>query len=158
MASFISYGYLSLALLVCSSSILPAQELPKKESYDFRESDSYRALDEISRSKLETVVEDLSRLERALDSFMKDHDGAPPKQLEELVPKYLASLPEDPFFNPDEEIPAYLKHHHRSLDGRGYIYLYRPKGSTIKSYDPLILEPSPGAWQVRSIGLRDFPL
>ena len=28
---------------------------------------------------------------------MNDHDGAPPEKMEELVPKYIDSLPQDPF-------------------------------------------------------------
>jgi len=92
---------LYLALVVCSFDVVSAQELRKPAPYDFRDSDQYRALDETSRSRLETVVNDLEQLERALDSFMKDHDGAPPEKLEELVPKYIDSLPEDPFAAPN---------------------------------------------------------
>ncbi len=127
-----------------------AQELRKPATCDFRDSDQYRALDEMSRSRLETVVEDLAQLERALDSFMKDHEGAPPEKLEELVPKYIDRLPEDPFSNPEEKIPDYLNRHQCSLGGRGYLYLQKPNGTSIKSYDSLTFEPSQGAWQIQA--------
>ena len=149
---------LCLALLVCGFDVVAAQEIRKPATYDFRDSDQYRALDETSRSRLETVVEDLAQLERALNSFMNDHDGAPPEKMEELVPKYIDSLPQDPFANSEEKIPDYLKRHQRSLDGRGYLYLQKPGGTSIRSYVPLTFEPSPGAWQIQSIGLRTFPL
>lgn len=136
---------------------VPGQESHKPADYDFRDSDHYKALDESSRSRLETVVKDLAQLEQSLDSFMKDHDGAPPEKLEELVPVYIDRLPEDPFFNPDEKLPDYLKRHERSLDGRGYLYLRRPNGMSITSYEPLTLAPSPGAWQIQSAGLLRFP-
>lgn len=135
-----------------------APELRKSPPYNFRDSDQYRALDESSRSRLKTVVDDLAQLERALDSFMKDHDGTPPETLYQLVPKYIVRLSEDPFASPDEKIPDDLKHHQRSLDGRGYLYLQKPGGGTITSYNPLTLKPSPGAWQIQSVGLRTFPL
>ena len=67
---------LCLALLVCGFDVVAAQELRKPATYDFRDSDQYRALDETSRSRLETVVEDLARLERAINSFMNDHCAA----------------------------------------------------------------------------------
>ena len=104
----------------------------------------------MSRSRLETVVEDLAQLERALDSFMKDHEGAPPEKLEELVPKYIDRLPEDPFSNPEEKIPDYLNRHQCSLGGRGYLYLQKPNGTSIKSYDSLTFEPSQGSWQIQA--------
>jgi hypothetical protein len=149
---------LCLALVVWSFDGVAAQGIRKSPPYDFRDSHQYRALDETSRSRLKTVINDLERLERALNSFMEDHNGAPPKTLEELIPKYLASLPEDPFASPEEKIPDYLKHHQRSLDGRGYLYIQKPSGVSIKSYDPLEFSPAPGAWQIQSIGLRQFPL
>lgn len=149
-------SFITTLFLCCVQGTL-AQEKAKSNDYDFRNTDAFRNLPETSRTRLETVAKDLSRLERALDSFMDEHQGAPPERLEELVPKYLERLPEDPFFDSDEKIPDYLRAHQRSLDGRGYLYRFRPKGTMIKSYDPLELEPSPGAWEVRSIGLRDFP-
>jgi hypothetical protein len=152
---------LLVVLLVGSFTVVSAQESRKSVKsvpYDFRDTDQYRALDETSRSRLETVVDDLAKLERSLDSFMKDHDGAPPRTLEELVPKYIESLPHDPFATPEKPLPDYLKHHQTSLDGRGYLYVHKPRGRTIKSYDPIPFEPLPGAWQIQSVGLRTFPL
>lgn len=149
---------LCITLLVCGFDFVAAQEIRKRATYDFRASDQYRALDETSRSRLDDVVEDLTQLERALDAFMEDHEGAPPVKLEELVPKYIESLPLDPFAGPEEKVPDHLSRHQHSLGGRGYLYLQKPNGTSIKSYDPLILEPSPGAWQIQSIGLRTFPL
>ena len=126
-----------------------AQISRKSARYDFQDSDQYRELDETSRARLKTVVDDLGQLERALVSFMKDDDnGTPPKTLEQLVPKYIDRLPEDPFASPDEKIPDDLKHYQRSLDGRGYLYLHKPKPWT----------PPRGAWEIRSVGLRTFPL
>ena len=150
--------YLVFALGMCLFCSVHAQEPRKPTSYDFRESDQYRALDDMSRLRLEAAVNDLGRLERALDAFMKDHEGAPPIKLEELVPDYIEGLPQDPFWTVEDNIPAYLKRHQRSLDGRGYLYLQKPTGFSIKSYSPLMLEPTPGAWQIQSVGLRDFPL
>jgi hypothetical protein len=44
------------------------------------------------------------------------------------------------------------------LQGGTYLFLQKPGGTSIKSYVPLTFEPSPGAWQNQSIGLRTFPL
>lgn len=66
--------YLFFALGMCLLCSVHAQELGKPTSYDFRASDQYRALDDMSRLRFETTVEDLGRLERALDAFMKDHE------------------------------------------------------------------------------------
>lgn len=147
-----------LALVICGFDATASQELRKPSSYDFRETAQYRALDETSRSRLELVVDDLEQLEGALDAFMKEHDGAPPEKLEQLVPNYLESLPQDPFASPEESIPDDLKRHQSSLDGRGYLYRQKPGSRSIKSYGLLEFEPSLGAWQIQSVGLRTFPL
>lgn len=158
MATSTFKNCLYLALLMCSVDIASSQDLRKPAPYNFRDSDQYRALDETSRKRLEAVIIDLEQLEGALDSFMKDHNGSPPKKLEELLPRYIDRLPQDPFASPDVKIPDYLKHHQRSLDGRGYFYLQKQGSFAVKSYDPLSLEPSLGAWQIQSVGLRTFPL
>ena len=153
-----SLKYPCLLFLVCMLNPTSAQEPRKQVSYDFRASEQYRALDASARLQLEQVVKDLSQLERALDSFMKDHAGAPPQKLEELVPDYIDALPHDPFAASEQQLPEYLQRHQRSLDGRGYLYLQKPNGVSIQSYDPLTFAPSPGAWQIQSIGILNFPL
>ena len=144
-------------IALCVRSI-QAQQLRKPPAYKFRESEAFRALDQPTKKRLEQVVTDFAVLEKALNSFMDAHGGSPPKLLQDLVPKYLKKLPVDPFATKGAELSKGLKHFERSLDGRGYLYNHRPSGHVIKSYEPLELQPSPGAWDIRSVGLKDFPL
>lgn len=153
----LSWAIASLQMLILSNSLF-GQKSHKPAMYDFRESDEYRALDDLSRERLATVVADFDELEAALNAFMNDHDGDPPETLSNLVPKYMKALPRDPFANPRQAVPIWLKHHKRSLDGLGYLYLMRGKRETIESYDLLVFGTAPGAWEIVSVGLLGFPL
>jgi len=148
----------TMAVSTVAACTVAAQELPKSHIYDFRESAAYHDLDELTRKRLEKVVDDLDLIKHSLNAYMKDHSDSPPKKLEDLVPRYLKRLPVDPFSAKDTSIPKHLKHFERSLNGRGYLYCHKPSGHSIKSYHPLEFHPKPGAWDIRSIGLRKFPL
>ena len=113
------------------------------ERYDFRASEAYARLSSADKQRLEQVHRDLVLLWGALEMFADDHDEDPPGTLDELVPKYLAELPSDPFATPQtrSEQPTYS--YTPSRGGLGYRY---KKGS-----------PGNRAWIIRSVGLPDFP-
>jgi hypothetical protein len=112
-------------------------------AYDFRASDAYSRLSTSDKQRLEQVHRDLVLLWGALEMFADDHDEDPPATLDELVPKYLAALPSDPFATQQtaSEQPTY--NYSPSRGGLGYRY---KKGA-----------PGNRAWIVRSVGLPDFP-
>ncbi len=148
----------SFAVIVSGWDCPAAAQPRKPAAYDFRSSERYRELDATSRERLEKVVADFAVLEQALNAFMEDHQGAPPKTLTELVPEYVDELPVDPFAQKGVAIPDRLEHFNRSLDGRGYLYLQKPQGRLVRSGKRLEWQPSPGAWNIRSVGLPTFPL
>ena len=110
--------------------------------YDLRASDAYRQLSASDRQRLEQVHRDLVLLWGALDIYADNNNGNLPASLDELVPRYLAELPSDPFatqetasVQPNYAIP--------SKNGMGYRFR---KGS-----------PGNRAWVISSVGLTDFP-
>ncbi len=119
------------------------------ERYNFRESEAYRLLSNEDKTKLEQVHCDLTMLWGALDRYCDDHDGNPPKMLEELVPGYLKELPTDPFATratKEEKPTANMP----SKGGWGYRYRI---GSMISS--PSI--DTRRSWVLVSVGLPRFP-
>ena len=119
------------------------------EPYDFRASDAYRSLSKDDRTRLEQVHRDLMMLWGALDRYADGHDGNPPKKLDDLVPGYLAELPNDPFATEKtrKEKPT---HWTSSKGGWGYQYtkgpMYHRKG-----------QKDDRAWMISSVGLPKFP-
>lgn len=110
-------------------------------AYDYRQSDHYRQLAVSDRRKIDQVDRDLMLLERALNRYRKDHATAPPA-LSDLVPRYLKSLPRDPFATMvSVSSPELSPRFSRSLAGWGY--QYRGLGRS--------------GWVVRSVGMPKFP-
>lgn len=125
---------------------------------DFRDSKAYAELEPKQRLKLETVGRDLAVLEAALNRYMKDHEGASPMTLDALVPRYIAELPKDPFATEETAADENLGEYSPSLDGWGYRYRMRHRMAyAISSVDPLEVKSLPGSWEVRSVGLPNFP-
>jgi hypothetical protein len=150
-----SVNFNIVILLLFGAIVCNAQDA----MYDYSESTEYRALDVEEREKLDQVIKDLQSLEAAIRKHMLDHKGAAPKTLESLIPKYLPSLPRDPFFTPRKPDD----HCQKSLSGAGYLYRRRPGPKFVTSWDPLTLDPltfqpADDSWQIRSVGLPDFPL
>ena len=120
------------------------------KQYDFRASDTYRKLSTSDRQRLEQVHRDLVLLWGALDMYADQHNGHPPKTLDDLVPRFLAELPSDPFATSKtaeaHDIGAYT----RSKGGWGYRYM---------SGAPIKMEGSGDnrGWSISSVGLPDFP-
>jgi len=114
-----------------------------EERYSFRASEAYARLSTADKQRLEQVHRDLVLLWGALEMYADDHDEDPPTTLDELVPKYLAELPSDPFATQQtaSEEPTYS--YTPSRNGLGYRY---KKGA-----------PGNRAWIIRSVGLPDFP-
>lgn len=129
---------LCLALL-SFATVLTAADKP----YDFRASAAYKKLTATDRQRLEQVCRDLVMLWGALDMYCDQHDGNPPRTLDELVPRFLAELPADPFATKrtagDPEASGYT----RSKGGFGYRFRKGAPGNT--------------AWVIASVGLPDFP-
>jgi hypothetical protein len=132
--------FLSLTVL------LTAAERP----YDFRASDAYKRLSTGDRQRLEQVHRDLVLLWGALDMYADGHGGCQPRTLDELVPRYLAKLPSDPFATPqtakDNDIGAYTP----SKGGLGYRYI---SGAPVK----IAGHGDKRGWSIASVGLPDFP-
>jgi hypothetical protein len=128
-----------LIFLLLLTGLLAAAE----ERYSFRASEAYARLSTTDKQRLEQVHRDLVLLWGALEMFADDHDEDPPAALDELVPKYLAELPSDPFATQQtaSEQPTYR--YTPSKGGLGYRY---KKGA-----------PGNRAWIIRSVGLPDFP-
>lgn len=85
----------------------------------------------------------------ALDRYADDHNGNPPKTLEELVPSYLAQLPSDPFATAQSAQETSTANT-PSKDGWGYRYRI---GSMlwVEGYD------TRRSWVLASVGLPEFP-
>ena len=120
-----------------------------KEKYNFRKSEAYKQLSKEDKDKLEQVHRDLTMLWGALDRYSDDHDGNPPKKLEELVPSYLKELPSDPFATKEtsKEKPTANT---PSKDGWGYRYRI---GAMLRSSDI----DTRRSWVLVSVGLPKFP-
>jgi len=120
------------------------------KAYDFRASDSYHNLAKIDRERLEQVHRDLVLLWGALDMYADAHNGSLPKTLDDLVPRYLAELPTDPFATSrtanDRETGASTP----SKGGWGYRY---------RSGAPIRIQGAGEnrGWSISSVGLPDFP-
>ena len=143
-----------LALVLVTPSICSSEEL----EYDYRDSAEYHELSPADRAKLERVVKDLRSLETAIGKHMLDHDGDAPKTLDALLPDYVSVLPEDPFAKPDATPKKLNEHYQLSLRGRGFLYKRRAGPSIVKSWKPLTFYPSEDAWEIKSVGLENFPL
>lgn len=128
---------LVLTFLSLASSLVAAEKL-----YDFRASNAYRLLSSADRQGLEQVHRDLVLLWGALDMYADAHGGTPPATLDELVPRYLAELPSDPFATQET---AAVRTSHDTQSRNGFGYRFR-RGS-----------PGNRAWVVSSVGLADFP-
>jgi hypothetical protein len=128
-----------LILLLLLAAVLAAAA----ERYSFRTSEAYARLSAADKQRLEQVHRDLVLLWGALEMFADDHDEDPPATLDELVPKYLAELPSDPFATQQTASEAPAHSYTPSRGGFGYRY---KKGA-----------PGNRAWVVRSVGLPDFP-
>ena len=123
---------------LCLAAFLVAAE----KAYDFRASNAYHQLSAADRQKLEQVHRDLVLLWGALDMYADEHNGNLPASLDELVPRYLAELPSDPFAT-QETASVQTTYDTQSRNGMGYRFR---KGS-----------PGNRAWVISSVGLADFP-
>jgi hypothetical protein len=128
---------LLLALLSLGVSLIAA-ETP----YDFRASAAYHQLSAADKQRLEQVHGDLVLLWGALDMYADEHNGELPATLDELVPRYLAELPSDPFAT---QATATVQASHDTQSKQGMGYRFR-KGSSRNR-----------AWVIGSVGLTDFP-
>jgi hypothetical protein len=133
MKRILCFAFLAFA------GLLTAADKP----YDFQASEAYRRLSAADRQRLEQVRRDQVLLWGALDMFADEHGGNPPATLDELVPRYLAELPSDPFATPRAAGERGLVGYTPSKGGRGYCY---KRGA-----------PGNRAWVIASIGLRGFP-
>jgi hypothetical protein len=91
---------------------------------------------------LEQVRRDQVLLWGALDMFADEHGEKMPGTLDELVPRYLAELPSDPFAtvqSRNERVGSYTA----SKQGWGYRFQTGAPGNR--------------AWIIMSVGLPDFP-
>ena len=149
-------GILHLQALAVVLATFASAQADEPAAYDHRQSVEYRALDVAVRTKLNQVVQDFAAIEAAIIKFMAAHQGQPPQSLDELVPRFLAALPQDPFANSKAELPGNWQ---RSLDGKGYLYQQRPGPVFVSSWEtPIKWQQLDGAWQIKSAGLMNFPL
>jgi len=91
-------------------------------AYDFRSVPAYKRLSPEEREKLEQVHRDLALLKDAIRGYAKNHSGYPPESLDVLVPKYLRSLPKDPFATASTASRKLERGRRPSLGGWGYRY------------------------------------
>lgn len=139
----------AIAVVVLVACMLLGAGSVAGDPYDFRRSEAYGKLSSEDRARLEQVHRDLMMLWGALDRYADNHDGKPPEGLDQLVPRYLAELPRDPFATAatSAEKPEYYT---PSMGGWGYRYR---KG-------PMIAVPGGAedrSWVLSSVGLREFP-
>ena len=146
--------FIPLVLLLVASSICRSEE----SGYHFRDSADYRELSAADRTRLERVVNDLRSLETAISKYLRDHDGDAPKTLDALIPDYILALPEDPFADPGAAPKKLNEHYQLSVRGRGYLYKWRAGPSVVKSWKPLAFHPGEDTWEIKSVGLENFPL
>ncbi len=129
---------LFLTFLSLAVSLVAAEK-----PYDFRAADAYRKLPGADKQRLEQVHRDLVLLWGALDIYADEHSGNPPATLDDLVPKYLAELPSDPFATQDTASAQTTHGYTQSKKGMGYRFKQGAPGNR--------------AWVIASIGLADFP-
>jgi len=122
---------------------IPALWSAAATPYDFRGSAAYAQLSATDRQRLEQVRRDQLLLWGALDLYADEHNGALPKSLDQLVPRYLAELPTDPFATPQTESGQTSGGYTGSKGGLGYRYQAGAPGNR--------------AWIIASVGLPDFP-
>lgn len=108
--------------------------------YDFRATSAFTRLSAEQKAWLEHVNADLALLKEALQKYAKEHDGRGPKDLESLVPRYVAVLPQDPFATTSTASQEPREGVASSLGGWGYA-LYENSFFV----------------GVSSVGLPDFP-
>lgn len=137
-------------LLVLTILSLTVLVVAAERPYDFRASDAYKKLSTGDRQRLEQVHRDLVLLWGALDMYADGHGGHQPRTLDELVPRYLAELPSDPFATlqtaKDTSRGAYIP----SKGGLGYRYI---GGAPVTIAAP----GDRRGWSISSVGLADFP-
>jgi hypothetical protein len=133
MKRIICLAFLSIAAWVS------ADEKP----YDFRTSAAYEQLPVIDRQRLEQVRRDQVLLWGALDMYADEHRGGLPATLDELVPRYLAELPTDPFATQQTANAPVTPGYAQSKGGLGYRFMRGASGNR--------------AWVISSVGLPDFP-
>ncbi len=121
------------------TALLAAAENP----YDFRASAAYGQLSAADRQRLEQVRRDQLLLWGALDMYADEHNGDLPATLEQLVPRYLAELPSDPFATPGTANVQMTQGYTQSKGGLGYGFRRGAPGNR--------------AWVISSVGLPDFP-
>jgi hypothetical protein len=121
------------------AALLTAAEKP----YDFRTSVAYGRLSATDRQRLERVRRDQILLWGALDMYADEHNGDLPVTLDELVPKYLAELPSDPFATSAVASVQTTNGYTHSKEGMGYQFRRGAPGNR--------------AWVISSVGLPDFP-
>jgi hypothetical protein len=132
-------GILTSISLFAFALLLPTTRAAA-QPYDFRASPAYAQLAAADRERLEQVRRDQTFLWGALDMYADDHDNEPPESLDQLVPRYLADLPSDPFAaKTSDPVKGYTP----SKNGAGYNY---KKGGSANR-----------AWIIHSIGLPQFP-
>jgi hypothetical protein len=124
---------------LASTVLLLAGETP----YDFRTSAAYGQLSAADRQRLEQVRRDQVLLWGALDMYADEHDGGLPATFDELVPRYLAELPADPFATQEIANAQVTRGYTPSKAGLGYHY---KRGA-----------PGNRAWVISSVGLPQFP-
>jgi hypothetical protein len=128
-----------LSTLLLSATLLLGADKP----YDFRASIAYQQLTSTNRLRLEQVRRDQVLLWGAVDMFTDEHGGDLPGTLDELVPKYLAELPADPFATERTAREPMSYGYHSSKGGLGYCFMPGAPGNR--------------AWVISSVGLPDFP-
>jgi hypothetical protein len=127
-----------LALVSFTALLAPAES-----RYDFRASVAYGQLSAADRQRLEQVRRDQVLLWGALDMYADEHNEKLPATLDELVPKYLAELPSDPFAAPATGSVQPTQGYTQSKGGLGYRFTRGLPGNR--------------AWVISSVGLPDFP-
>lgn len=127
---------------------LGTSKAEKREKYNFRKSEECKQLFKENRDKQEQVHRDLTMFWGVLDRYCDDHDGNPPKKIEELTPVYLAELPSDPFTTKETQMEK-LKVNTPSKDGDIDI------GSGAMFMSPGI--DTRRSWVLASVGLPEFP-
>jgi hypothetical protein len=98
-------------------------------AYDFRKSDAYARFSARDREKLEQVKRDQVLLWGALDMYADEHEGNPPRNLDELTPRYLKDLPSDPFATEASAAERDLHGYTQSKKGWGYRYMRGAPGN-----------------------------
>ena len=109
-----------MKLMLLPPLLLLASLAAAEKPYDFRTSAAYAKLSSADQHKLEQVHHHQVLLWGALDMFADQHNGNPPSSLDELVPRYLAELPSDPFATQQTAGAQVLQGYTPSKGGVGY--------------------------------------